>query len=211
MLSFRSHRLCFFDSETGGLNPVDHDMVELAAIVTDCTGKEILAKYAQKVIPKKPVHPKAAAVNGYDPKVWAKEAIPIEKAMERISYLSRQAVFVAHNAPFDWDFLTDALKANGFKWCGSYHRIDTVALATPLLHHGLVENLKLATLTRELGIKHEDTHTAYGDVKALRGLYVMLMSLYASVPKTFKKMLAERAAKELHKGENEAGNDSKGE
>lgn len=194
MLPMNKCRLFFFDCETGGLDPAVSDLVEVAAVVTDPTGERVLARYAQKVLPLKPVAPGAAKVNGYDPKVWAKEAIPLKAALERLEFLSRYGVFCAHNAPFDWGFLSAAFKEHGFKWKGgTWHKIDTVAMAVPLLHHGLVENLKLETLTRTLGIEHENAHSAYSDVCACHGLYMRLLKLYADVPKRFAAAREEKA------------------
>lgn len=197
-LSFASHRRFMFDSETGGLSPQTADMVEVAAIVTDPTGKQILARYAQKVFPKKPVEEGAARVNGYDPKVWEKEAIPIEVAMKRMIELAQHCVFVAHNGnSFDWPFFEAAMQACGLRWPGDYRKIDTMQLAIPLFQHGLIENLRLGTLARELGVRHDDVHSAYGDVCALRGIYVKLMRLYAGVPTRFQRLREKRVAKTL--------------
>ena len=69
----RDYNLFFFDAETGGLNPIEADMVEVACVLTDPTGETVLDEYCAKVLPKKPVHPRAAAVNGYSAEKWAGE------------------------------------------------------------------------------------------------------------------------------------------
>ena len=170
--------LFFFDCETGGLNPTDSDMVEVACIVTDPTGQSVLNEFCAKVIPKKPVGPKAAAINGYTTEKWAAEAVNLDVAMVTMLGMARDAVFVAHNTPFDWGFFDMAMAQRGQRWPGDYHKIDTVALATPLLKAGHIPNLKLVTLTAHFNIEHE-AHRALGDAQACRSVYLRLMEMYA--------------------------------
>lgn len=172
--------LFFFDCETGGLNPAVADMVEVACIVTDPSGQHVLDEYCAKVFPKKPVDPGAARVNGYTMEKWASEAIELDIAMVKLLGLGRDSVFVAHNTPFDWGFFEMAMAKRSQRWIGDYHKIDTVALATPLLKAGHVVNVKLATLTEHFGIEHE-AHRAMGDARACREVYLRLMEMYSSV------------------------------
>jgi DNA polymerase III subunit epsilon len=170
--------LFFFDCETGGLNPAHCDMIEVACIVTDPTGLDVLAEYTAKVLPLKPVDPGAARVNGYTADAWAAEAINLDIAMVEMLSKARNSVFVSHNTPFDWGFFDRAMALRGQRWPGDYHKIDTVALATPLLKAGHVANIKLATLTQHFGIAHE-AHRAMADAKACRDVYLKLMEIYA--------------------------------
>jgi len=86
---------------------------------------------------------------------------------------------VGHNVAFDWAFLQAAMAHRGQRWDGDYHKIDTCALAVPLLKAGVIPNLKLGTLTHHFGISHESAHTALADVHACRGVYLKLMERYA--------------------------------
>lgn len=170
----------FFDCETGGLSPFLADMVEVACIVTDPTGVNIIDSYEAKVIPKKPVDAKAAAINGYSAEKWAAEgAVELDVAVFRMLSMARNCVFVAHNVAFDWGFFELALTKRQMRWPGDYHRICTVALSLPLLQAGKVPNQKLTTLSEYYGIKHENAHAAMSDVEACRGVYVKLMEAYA--------------------------------
>lgn len=179
--ALKDHNLFFFDSETGGLNPIQADMVEVAVVLTDPSGETVLEEYTAKVFPKKPVDPKAAAVNGYTQEKWAAEAVDLDEAMFRMLGMARNAVFVAHNAPFDWSFFEAAMVARYQKWPGDYHKSDTIALAWPLLVAGIVSNVKLATLSQHFGVPHENAHTALADARACRGVYCKLMALYKSL------------------------------
>jgi len=180
----RNYGLFFFDCETGGLDPREADMVEVAAILTDPTGCDVLDEVSAKVFPRKPVHPRAAAVNGYSVEKWASEAVELGGPLSKMVWMSRNAIFTAHNTPFDWAFFDAALRERGLRWQSDYHRYDTAALAMPLLRHGLVPNLKLETLTSYFGIEH-DAHRALGDVRACRQLYLRLMDIFDPAVKDY--------------------------
>lgn len=173
-LPLRECNLFFFDCETGGLNAYTADMVEVAVILTDPTGKDVIETYTAKVFPKKPVDARAAAINGYTEEKWAVEAIELDDAMYKMVGMAKNAAFVAHNAPFDWSFFEIALVMRGMRWPGDYHKFDTVSLATPFFREGETENLKLTTLTAHYGVPHDNAHTAMSDAAACRGVYLKL-------------------------------------
>ncbi len=169
----------FFDCETGGLSPFVADMVQVACVVTDPSGVNIIDQYEAKVIPKKPVDAKAASINGYNAEKWAAEgAVELDVALFRMLSMARNSTFVAHNVAFDWGFFELALAKRNQRWPGDYHRICTVALSLPLLQAGKVPNQKLTTLSEYFGVKHDAAHDAMSDVEACRGVYVKLMEVY---------------------------------
>jgi DNA polymerase III subunit epsilon len=170
--------LMFFDVETGGLDSASHDIIEVACIRTDPTGKKVLQEYVTKVTPTRPVEDDAARINGYTREKWAAEAIPLNTAMVKVLSVAKDAVFCAQNASFDWGFLEAAMKQCKQRWPSTYHKIDTVALAMPMLRAGLVDNLKLTTLTKFFGIPHEMAHSALADARACREVFLRLDAVY---------------------------------
>ncbi len=179
-LPMNEHNLFFFDSETGGLDHTQADMVSVACVLTDPTGQKVLEEYSAKVFPKRPVDPKAAAVNGYTPEKWASEAVELDGPMIKLLSLARDSIFVAHNAPFDWGFFSAAMAERRQRWPGDYHKVDTIALAMPLLRFGRIENLKLATLVSYFGYQQETAHDALSDARDCRKIYLKLMERYAA-------------------------------
>lgn len=169
--------LLFFDCETSGLSPVEHEIIEMGCILTDSTGRDILKEYSAKILPTKPVSKEAADLNGYTAEKWAGEAISLSTAMREFLVLAKDATLVAHNAPFDWSFLAAAMQQLAQKFTGYYHKADTVALAWPLLKAGRVPNVKLETLSAFFSIDNEAAHTAMSDVKTCREIYLKLMNL----------------------------------
>ena len=183
----RDYNLFFFDCETGGLKVHEADMVEVGCILTDPTGRTVIEEYSAKVFPKKPVQTRAAEVNGYTPEKWAAEAVELDGPMFQMIRMARNAIFTAHNTPFDWAFFEKAMDERYMKWPSDYHRWDTVSLAVPLLYSGRVPNLKLETLAAYFGIEHV-AHRALGDVRATREVFLRLMELQAPVMEALRAL-----------------------
>ncbi len=175
--ALKDTNLLFLDTETGGLDPRDHDLVSVACILTDPTGRTVLEEWDTKVYPTKPVHPKAAAVNGYTKEAWENQAVHVGPAMVKVLQMLNGAMMVCHNTPFDKAFIESALWVNRQKWTGRYHTMDTMVMAMPLLRAGLIENIKLETLTAYFGIEHVK-HRALGDARACREVFLRLQEIY---------------------------------
>lgn len=186
--------LIFLDFETGGLSASTCDPTEVACILTDPSGKTVLDEYVAKVLPTRPVEPKAAAINGYSAEKWAAEgAIPFERALVRVLGMARDAMLTCHNTPFDKAFLEYGIAKHRMQWPSTYHSNDTMALAAPLRNMGLVDNVRLTTLSLYFGIEHEDAHSALSDARACRELYLRLMDIYTPAVQAFAASRAPTA------------------
>lgn len=176
--ALKDHNLLFLDFETGGLYPSQHDPVEIAVVLTDPSGRTVLEEYEAKVIPTRPVDPVAASKNGYTAEKWANVAIPFEHALVKVLGMARDAMLTCHNTPFDKAFLEYGIAKHKMRWPSTYHSNDTMALAAPLRNLGLVENVRLETLSAFFNIPHENAHTALSDARACREVYLRLMEIY---------------------------------
>lgn len=105
------------DTETGGINPAEHSLLEVALVVTDDRGG-ILGEYSSAVLPKDSLYrvaPKALEINNIDLRVHAAEAQPAERvAQEMSSFLapfraSGPLILVGWNVNFDRSFLQHQL------------------------------------------------------------------------------------------------------
>lgn len=177
--ALKDHDLLFLDFETGGLSATKHDFVEVACVRTDPSGQLVRAEYVAKVFPQKPVDPEAAAINGYSVEKWASAAVPPKEALIKVLTLGKDTMLACHNTPFDKSFLEAAMVEHQMRWAGSYHSLDTVSLAMPLLRAGLVPNVKLTTLTAYFKVNHANAHSALADARACREVYVQLMKIYS--------------------------------
>lgn len=162
--------LAFLDTETTGLTPGRHEVIEVAALVGD-------RLYHWMVRPERleDAEPKALEVNGYArfPERWEGAKTMKEVGPEIMAAL-KGTVVVGHNVGFDLDMLNGHMRKVGLNPHLPYHKVDTVTLAyTRLVPLGL-EKLSLDTIRAFLGWSKEGAHTAVKDVKDTERLYRLL-------------------------------------
>ena len=78
---------------------------------------------------------------------------------------SDETVVVAHNSPFDLNFLKAASVTHQIPW-PNYQTIDTARLARAILDRDEVINCKLSTLAQFFGATTSPSHRALDDAKA---------------------------------------------
>jgi oligoribonuclease (3'-5' exoribonuclease) len=142
----------FMDCEFGGLDPELHDITEVAVIVTDyrlaeiATGEWKVAARADRITDE------AAAISGYDAKVW-RDAVPVRQMLSELAALlpaGKTAVPAGQNVRMDVQFLERAYKNCGTPYPFDYHVID---LATLFYTWSLVAGERVAALSlRQAGI-----------------------------------------------------------
>lgn len=169
--------ILFLDTETGGLSASTTDIIEFGCVLTDPTGRTVIEEWEAKVVPTRPVEPRAAEVNGYVAEKWAAEGIPLATAMAKVLEMARGAVMCCHNAPFDKAFVEAALALCRMRWTGRYHTLCTVSIAQPFLRRGLVPDVKLETLAPFFGVPHGNAHRALPDAQTCRGVYLAMMNV----------------------------------
>lgn len=182
--------LVFFDTETTGLlsdNPADPvpGIIEIACVRTTPDASSIIDEYETKIVLERdryPVSEDALRINGYSDEKWAK-AIPLEDALHQVVQRMPFGVQLAgHNTGFDIGMLKGSLRRAGMRIPKFYyHYVDTMSLGQPLVAKGLVENVKLVTLSKYFGVPHEHAHTAMGDVRATLGVYRAILQYYPSI------------------------------
>lgn len=173
----------FIDLETSSLNPKTGEIIELAAIRTDCFGTMVGSPVCDKIKPLKLVDAEAAKVNGYSEKDW-QYAVPFRIAFENferslIRDRTDKLVIVAHFADFDRRFLEETLDREqipnplqGRSW------IDTGQLAWPLVFNDYLKSRSLEALCKYYGIENEHPHSAADDVKATAEVYWAMMGRF---------------------------------
>lgn len=169
-LSKRS--LAFIDTETTGLDPDKHELVEIAIIVQSPWGR--LTHYHTRIKPEniEAAHPKALEINGYaaNPDAWKHAPLMSEVGILITSTL-KNTVLVGHNVGFDIAMLKAHLRRSGCEARLPYHHIDTMTLAYEHLVPLGLESLSLDRIRKFLGWSSEDAHTALKDAKDTRCLY----------------------------------------
>ena len=179
-MALQEDLLAFLDTETTGLEEGVEEVCEIATIITDLNLKEV-ARIEMKVQVEKVVPPQVAAINGYDKQVWEEEAKPFSVWMDWISKqvsFGHVAIPIGHNVGYDYNMIKLKYYKPKKKFFPlSYHKVDTVGFALVLRMVGILksDNLKLATVTKALNIKHENTHRAMSDCEASKALFEMVV------------------------------------
>ena len=96
--------------------------------------------------------------------------------VESVKDPGTEAVFVGHNAPFDWSFVAWSYAAEGMKNPFGYKALDTKALSAGILNlHWLDSNKgilaeRLGLKTEDMSQKHRADYDAYYQAEILKAL-----------------------------------------
>ena len=171
MSAYNSYHLLFLDTETGGFR-VENGLLEVAAILTDITSKTVLSEWSTKILPEPDdiLTDAALKICGYDPEVWEKEGIPLLDAITKLREIvgDTPTFLVAHNAPFDWQFIREGMRRA--EWDGKeiLAYIDTLPMSCELQdlpRHRLVDMMTAFNLTADA------YHEALADTRSCRLIY----------------------------------------
>ena len=174
------------DTETGGLDPSQHDLLTLHMKVLD-ENLEVLDQIS--VALKHPVYRVSASalkVNNIDLVKHDQVAVPVEVAGNMlINFLgthsrAEKLLFMAHNVPFDKGFI-EATFGDLMKPYLDYHTFDTVTLGVVekiLGTLGARQSLSLGKIADTLGLEKGEAHTAEGDVVTMVNYFKNFVSRY---------------------------------
>jgi DNA polymerase-3 subunit epsilon len=158
------------DVETTGMRPWAGDRItELAAVVV--RDGEIVERFETLINPERPIPPFITALTNIS---WemVKNAPRFREIGAEIVRRLHGHVFVAHNAEFDWRFVSAELsRAMGGRLTGP--RLCTVRLARRLLPQ--LTSRRLDALARYYGVEIENRHRAGGDAVATARIFLRLL------------------------------------
>ncbi len=183
--------LCFvvFDTETTGLLPHKDEIVQIGAVRV-LRGRIIEGEQMDTLVdPGMPIPPASTRVHKVSDRM-VQGAPDIAEAGRRFHHFARDAVIVAHNAPFDMAFLRRHAAKMDVSW--DHPILDTVLLSAVLF--GASEVHTLDAVCDRLGVTIPETlrHTALGDAVATAEVLVkMLPMLKSRGMKTFGDVIAE--------------------
>ena len=147
------------DIETTGSTPQSAGITEIAIVIHN--GVEVTGKYVTLINPRHKIPPFIVNMTGISDEMVAGAPL-FEEVAPQIYNLLNGRVFVAHNVSFDYSFVHYLLGRSGFQW--SAPKLCTIKLSRRVFP-GLVK-YGLGSLTRDLGIKIEGRHRAWGDAAA---------------------------------------------
>ena len=168
--------LCFvpFDTETTGLS-VETDAIVQIGAVRVLNGRIVEGETVNSFVnPGRPIPPASTRIHKVTDADVA-QAPDIGAAGRAFHLFARDAVLVAHNAPFDIGLLRRFQSEMGVEW--THPVLDTVLLSAVVF--GTTEDHSLDALCDRLSIKlpEADRHTAMGDAKATAEALVKLLPL----------------------------------
>ncbi|MEH6751824.1 MAG: 3'-5' exonuclease [Paracoccaceae bacterium] len=169
--------------------PDRDEVVQIGALrVVNCqqAGGEVLDTL---VNPGRPIPARSTAVHGVTD-AMVKDAPDMARAARRFHSFARDAVLVAHNAPFDMAFFHRHAPAIGVAFDNPV--LDTVLLSAILFGGTEGHTLDEIVQRLEIDLPDEVRHTALGDAIATRDVFLrMIPMLEARGLTTFGAVLTE--------------------
>lgn len=166
------------DIECSGPVPALYDMISIGAVAVierpgdreEAPTLTLAPTWYAEIVPTAPrVDPQAMAVNGLSLERLRREGRPLSEALAALNaYVAAHTVpgstpvFVGHNAPFDWSFVSYGYHVAQVDNPFGYKALDTKALATGVLGvHWLDSNKEtLETLLQLPPVEAERVHRA---------------------------------------------------
>lgn len=164
-----------FDSETTGLLPDQGDELVQVAAVRIVNGRRLTGEVFDTLVnPGRSIPPSSTEVHGITDAMVA-DAPPVLDVVRQFHAFAEGAVLVAHNAPFDMQFLRRTEAVTGLRF--DHPVLDTVLLSAVV--YGQHETHSLDALTHRLGITipEEARHTAIGDTVATADAFLKLLPM----------------------------------
>ena len=166
----RSLSYAVVDTETtGGSMWFGDRITEVAAVVVK--NGEITRVYEQLINPERPIPPFITALTNI---TWdmVRDAPTFDQVAPRLMEVLEGNVFVAHNANFDWRFLTSEIsRATGHQLRG--RRLCTVKIARKVLPQ--LSRRSLDHIARYYGVEIRNRHRAGGDAIATAKCLVRML------------------------------------
>jgi DNA polymerase-3 subunit epsilon len=158
------------DVETTGLSPIEDRITEIAMMKVK--NGVLLDEFSTLINPLVAIPASITELTGID-NLMVADAPTAREAIPTIAEFLGEAVFVAHNAPFDWGFVSQtALRERGIIL--SNPQLCTVKLSRRILPH--LSSKSLGPVTSALNITIPERHRASGDAYATALVLVKFLS-----------------------------------
>ena len=181
-----------FDTETTGLDPVSGRIVEIGAVKFDQRG--VIARYNVLINPEMPMPEEAGKVNGITDAMLKDKPLIAAVFPDFFDFIGT-GVLVAHNAPFDINYVNAELKRSG-KPPLSNKVVDTRIFAKEVFP-GL-SSYALQDLAVQFGITALEAHRAEDDARVCMELFEKILSRFLkNNPELVEKIRAETDAASL--------------
>ena len=157
------------DIETTGSNSKSDKITEIAIFRHD--GKRVIEEYTTLINPERRIPFYITELTGIDDAMVV-DAPKFYEVAKTIVELTNDAVFVAHNVGFDYNFIRSEFKSLGYDF--KRPKLCTVKLSRHLMPGKT--SYSLGKLCKSLDIKISNRHRAVGDALATVTLFEMLLA-----------------------------------
>jgi DNA polymerase-3 subunit epsilon len=158
------------DVETTGLSPTSDRITEIAMMKVK--NGVLIDEFSTLINPLITIPAEITTLTGID-NIMVQDAPPAREVVPYIAEFLGDAIFVAHNAPFDWGFVSETtLRERGIG-------LDNPQLCTVKLSKKILPQLpskSLGPVTQALGITIPERHRASGDAYATALVLVKYLS-----------------------------------
>ena len=173
--------LAFCDTETTGLSEIEHEIIEVAAIVYDPRTNQVIDEWETKVAPThiETAQPKALQINGYinNPGLYTGS---LNSALIKLNSLVKGCMIVGQNVDFDLKFLYRSMNELGIKPSFDRHRkIDVMSMAWFAVKDSDLPGMSLADLCNHFQVSNVGAHSALVDCRRTLEVYRALQERYA--------------------------------
>lgn len=183
------------DIEANGPVPGLYDMVSLGAVTVRPNHKGHLSlgeSFYIEIRPQAPrFDPRAAAIHGLDQDRLHREGLPRSEACRQLAAWTKrntiantEAVFVGHNAPFDWSHVAWMYSAENIPNPFGYKAMCTKSLAMGVLGVNWLDSSKIH-LQERLNLPQEDLnkkHRADYDAEYQAKMLIALLNRIEATP-----------------------------
>jgi DNA polymerase III alpha subunit (gram-positive type) len=167
---------CVLDTETTGLNPEVHEIIELAAIITNSSLKP-LDTLSFRIQPKylERAEKKALEINGYNPDTWNPQFFAYSAALRQLNKMIYKfgkdgpVVLTGQNIKFDIGFLVETYKRERVEFpfaSNAYVDLMDVSKLWSKCYGIKLERHNLNYLSTVAGVSNERPHSALYDAEA---------------------------------------------
>lgn len=163
-----SQEFVAIDVETTGLSPFYNELIEVSAIKYQGTKK--IDTFTTLIKPKESIPYRITAITGITNQM-VQNAPKVEQVMPKLIEFVGHSPIVAHNASFDYKFIQN-YSDHGFS---KNQVIDTVPIGRQLYPE--LENHKLGTIARHIGITEDGFHRAEFDCECCARIYMEYLKL----------------------------------
>lgn len=180
---FATHEapLAFLDLEMSGLEPMRHEIMEIAVVRVSQPGLQVLESWSTKVMPEHidTADPVSLKMINYSDEGW-KGAMSLQEAMELFVEKTRGHVIAGWNVAYDWAFLEVAMGKTGVQ--SSVHKriLDVMSFAYNQLYLDRpLGDMGLAKIAKQYNIVQERHHEALADTITTFEIYKKLVEQHS--------------------------------